>query len=456
MTVEKQPSVTVRLRIPEAAAGLQECLQRIHRGPWKLIQLRGRTLDSEAIDADDVDLLGTPGDVDQLINAAYEWMREGLCHFHVRTRSAGKTELVLFSLDGRHALTFDLWQELDQFDRGRRRLTCSAAWALIADCPGGIVRLPIEIEACIYIQHLACKRKDLSGDSAQLRLRDYSNALRSHGESELGELLEQVRQNPAQLAEAERVTLQRLQARLELQAVSSEVWSKIVRLWDSRLAAPRTTSMISVMGCDGAGKTTLAEAIAAQHPRSVQVFTGKHLYRKSLLYKLAVIFIRPIITRSRERFDEILAPWLYLRAAAAMRIKLLFRGKRLTLVDRSLVDFLYLDRKTDRPGFGRSRWLMNLVGCRVPTIHCCVSFENVMRRKQEMTSAGHAAYDRDMFLAHTQRVPTDYVGFNNDQTLVAAQAALARIITRLTADRFAITPAETKTPDTRIATRLAG
>lgn len=456
MTVEKQPPATIQLRVPEAPAGLQECLRRIHAGPWKLVQLRGRMLDSEAIDADDVDLLGTSGDVDQLINAAYGWMREGLCHFHVRRRSPGKTELVLFSLDGRHTLTFDLWLELDQFDRGRRRLTCDAVQSLIADLSGGIVRFPIEIEASIYIQHLVCKRKDLRGDSAQLRLRDYSNALRSQGDSELGELLERVRENPAHLAEAERVTFQRLQACLELQAVSSGVWTKIVRLWDSRLAAPRATSMISVMGCDGAGKTTLAEAIAAQHPKTVQVFTGKHLYRKSLLYKLAVIFIRPIITRSRERFDEILAPWLYLRAAAAMRIKLLFRIKRLTLVDRSLVDFLYLDRKTDCPGFGRSRWLMSLAGCRVPTIHCCVSFEIVMQRKQEMTSAGHAAYDRDMFLAHTQRVPTDYVGFNNDQTLGEAQAALARIITRLTNDRFEVTPAETKTPDTVTATRLAG
>ncbi len=59
-------------------------------------------------------LLGTAGDVQQLIAAAYDWMREGLCHFHVRTRSAAKTEFVLLSLDGRHALTFDLWQELDQ------------------------------------------------------------------------------------------------------------------------------------------------------------------------------------------------------------------------------------------------------------------------------------------------------------------------------------------------------
>lgn len=456
MTVGKQPPENVSLRISEATAGLRECLRRIHSGPWKFIQLRGRTLDAEAINADDVDLLGTADDVQQLIAATYDWMREGLCHFHVRTRSAAKTEFVLFSPDGRHALTFDLWQELDQFDRGRKRLTWATAQALIADRSGGIVRLPIEIEASIYIQHLVCKRKDLNGDSAQLRLRHYANALRSQGEFELGELLDQVRENPAQREAAERVTLLRLQESIDLQAVSSGVWSKIGRLWNSRLAAPRTTSMISVMGCDGAGKTTLAEAISAQHPKTLKVFTGKHLYRKSLLYKLAVIFIRPIITRSRERFDEILAPWLYLRAAAAMRLKLLFGGKRMTLVDRSLVDFLYLDRKTDHPGFGSSRWLMKVAGCRVPTIHCCVSFENVMRRKQEMTAAGHAAYDRDMFLAHTQRVPTDYVGFNNDQTLVAAQAALARIITRLTGDRFAITPAEPEAPDAVVTTRLAG
>lgn len=413
---------------------LSGCLKQLQQGPWRFLQLRGNPIDDSAIDDDDVDLLGSRASVDLLIGAAFGWMKAGKCHLRVTAKKSDKVELTLFSLDGQHQVQFDLWIQLAQLDRGRSQICFHDCASHVTNTQAAITRLPIDLEACIYLHHLICKRKDLASQSVQDRLASYSDGCREAGIRDLAALLEQVRTDKQISPATEQFTLSRLNSTLCPKRCQSSVRSALNRVRQSWLLPPRTTSMMSIMGCDGAGKTTLAERLAEQSPQTFRTFTGKHLYRKSLSYKLAVIFLRPLITRSRERFDEILAPCLYLRACLSLSWRLLFR-KRRTLVDRSLVDFLYVDRKTDRPAFCRSSWLIGWFGRRIPTVHCHVSFENVIQRKQEMTAAGHSAYDRDMFDHFTRRVPTDYVAFNNDGSLSESLPALSKILASLIGSR---------------------
>lgn len=417
--------------------GLRECLRQLHGGPWRFLQLRGAAVDSRSVDHDDIDLLGTRESVDLLIAAAWAWMRAGKCHLHVVSRRPEKVELTLFSRDGRQHVQFDLWIVLAQFDGGRRQLVYADCEPWITDRQAGIGRLPVQMECCIYVQHLVAKRKAIGSDSCQQRLQDYRDRCAQAGFTELAGLLERIRKERRIGRQDAQQTLQRLDgtAGPRLQAVPRNRLSGFVsKLRLSWLTEPRMTRLISLIGCDGAGKTTLAERIVAANPEAFRVVTGKRLYRGALLYKLAVIFLRPLITRSRERFDDILAPVLYLRAALSLRIRVLTTGRRVSLIDRSLVDFLYVDRKTDTPAF-RWRWLTRLAGCRIPTIHCTASHETVMSRKQEITRAGHAAYDRDMFHELSRRVPTNYLAFNNDQPLFEAVSAMQCILMRLLPER---------------------
>ena len=52
-----------------------------------------------------------------------------------------------------------------------------------------------------------------------------------------------------------------------------------------------------------------------------------------------------------------MAPLVYLRGSLGLRLKLLNASQRILLIDRSLVDFLMIDRKTDHPRFSRCLWL---------------------------------------------------------------------------------------------------
>ena len=415
----------------ESWRALSDCLRRIHEGPWSFIQLRGTTLSDAAIDDDDVDLLGTRESVEALVGAAFEWTKLGLCHFRIRARKENKTELILYSSDGRHCVLFDLWISLPQIDRGRQVLEYKDSQKVLGPDEGSIRRLNLEAEVCVYVQHLVAKRKSFQSTSVQGRLVSYRDACHVGGLARMENLLNELLERELVFEEADRWTLDRLQELLGGSLDQRKRVSVFRRLGALLIVPPRKLCLLSIMGCDGAGKSTLADRLLGSMPRIRRVFTGKHLYRKSLLYKLAVIFIRPLTFQSRERFDELLAPLIYLRASVGLLVKWIRWRGQLTLIDRSLVDFLYLDRKTDAPHFSRSQWLMRFFGHRIPTVHCVASYDQVHKRKDEMTRAGHDAYDGDMFRCFSSRRPTDYLCFNNNQELDEAQKALARIIETL-------------------------
>ena len=214
---------------------------------------------------------------------------------------------------------------------------------------------------------------------------------------------------------------------------SKKLWLLRLRRVVSKIRAvligpPRRSGLASIMGCDGVGKTTLIRELPSHLDKKVKTITGKHLYRKSILFKLAVIFIRPLLFQSRERFDESLAPLVYIRAAIGLRLKSLLNRSRFCLVDRSIVDFLVLDRKTDNPRFSRFRRLTTVLGFRILNVHCMVDWNTVVQRKQEVTETGYAVYNMKMFRHFSRQTPTDYLLFNNDGGIEDSAAALARCL----------------------------
>jgi hypothetical protein len=425
-----EPPLESREPVAEVSAsdGLITCLNLIQQGTWRFVQLRGDPIGPHCLDGDDLDFIGSLESIRGLIDAAIGWMREGRCHVGISSRKPDKVALTLYSMDGKHCVHFDLWIQVPQLDRGRQEFQYRDLEPHVKQIDTAIQRLPADLEACLYVQHLVCKRKDLGSQQVQERLAAYRQQCHSIGKIEWAELLDQIRTTRSISREAEARTLQNAAAALNPRAVHSSVFAWLSRLRQIWLSPPSKPRFISIMGCDGAGKTTLAGELSKRAPTTYRVLTGKHLYRKSLGYKLAVIFLRPLITRSRERFDEILAPVVYLRACLDLRIRLWFSPRRVTLIDRSLVDFLYVNRKTDRPRFHRGCWLLQWFGCRIPTIHCHVSFDNIARRKQEMTIRGHATYDHDMTQHFTFGTPTEYVAFNNDGELSESVGALRRIL----------------------------
>ncbi len=412
-------------------SGFVECVEAIGKGPWKFIQLRGQSLDIANLPDDDIDLLGGQNSVEALLNSALGWVRERRCHIRVRNRNRDKVEFTIFSIDGRHSILFDLWINLRQFDHRQRCLTYEACSHAVIDSEPSIQRLPVDVEAAVYIQHLLSKKKHLTSERVLQRLSKYAFQCEAEDHLKLSEIIRTMIETKTIQPEAESETISIIEDRIGSptpQSLNERFNRLIAKAQAQFLGPPRRTRMLTMMGCDGAGKTTLAHTLKENSEEIGRVYTGKHLYRKSLSYKLAVIFIRPLLFQDRERFDEILAPFVYLRGCLGLRLLRLFpKSNRVTLIDRSLIDFLYIDRKSDSPSFSRFLWLTQFFGLRVPNVHCIVSHENVMQRKQEVTAKGHYQYDEDIFQEFAFRCPTDYVAFNNDGELTAAMGSLRGI-----------------------------
>ncbi len=429
---------------------LRRCVQRICSGDWSFIQLRGVDLADVNFNAEDVDLLGTETSVYHLLDAAFSWVQLGECHLRFTRRRHRKATLTLFSVDCQHRIQLDLWIELPQISRGRSALKFSdvpAASRITSGRPGqsqtGILRLPVWIEVCVYLQHLVCKQKDVASTIVQERLRKYleveSSADRGIHSQDVGvsmaetvwvQDLNQALQrclSTGQISLAdERLAERCISQHLKLNRVHRASWQRVHGWWLDGTRSKRR--MLAIAGCDGTGKTTLADCMQQSEPDGIRHTVGKHLYRKSLIYKLLVIFVRPLICSSRERFDEIIAPLNFLLACLKLRMLWICFPHQWRIFDRCPADFLYLDRKTDHPRFSRWTWLRQLFGLRVTTVHLVVSSYVLDQRRREVTQKGHAAYDREMREQLSRHVPTDYLAVNHEGSTEQMVGNLQRLL----------------------------
>lgn len=424
---------------------LRDCLKALTRGPWKFIQLRGDPVDSaesardcihsihnQPVQVQDIDLLGTGESVAELIRTASEWVCAGRCHMRIRCRKRCKYELTLISPNGALMTKLDLWIQLSQLHHRRYQLTFTDCINNIPDTlpEHGVLRLPLDIELAIYLQHLICRRRDLNDRRVQSRLQKYIDQCQHVGMADLARELSNVRRSGAIPDELDQRSFRLIRQKCRPTKSPSRFRQLLQKLNDGRLMGPRRSSMVSFMGCDGVGKTTLANQLFSRFPESIRLLTGKHLYRKSLTYKLAIILLRPCLRTSRERFDELLSPLLYIRASISLRLRLLFSSRsRLTIIDRSLIDVLMVNRKTNTPAFHHCRWLTTFLGCRIPTIHFLVSEQQLPNRKQEVTREGHRIYDQQVRERFINQMPVDYIAFGNDLSEEQATGVLIRILT---------------------------
>lgn len=418
---------------PSPLERLRECAVRIESGPWELIRLRGLLPLSQMIDKDDVDVLCSRDAIYDLLASVFEWVKSGDCHMRVISNSEDKVALYLISIDGLSVLHFDLWINIWQIDRRTKRLTFESCAHICERNGMSILRFPILVEAAIFVQHLIGKRKDCSNPKQLERMEYYQNECCA-SDPVFAKHLQIAREQKHVHEDLEMHASKIVHENIVFVHSSSyvrflhRIKTSVIRCWHH---SPKKLSMIAIMGCDGSGKTTLSRQIMAKDSQITQLYTGKHLYRKWMIYKLLVIFLRPLLFQKREKFDETLAPIIYLLACWKLLLKSIFSPQGITVIDRSIVDFLMLARKSDEPRFSRFLWLTHFFGIRIPHIQIVTNFVQLRERKLEMTEKGHTIYDQLMFRHFTRRYPTDYTVFSNLRTLEDATVVLPRIVTLL-------------------------
>jgi len=421
-----------------AVRGLLQCLREISSEGPTFVLLLESSLDERCVNDRDIDLLGTTTAVESLLVACFSWAQSGRCHFRVTRKREGNVGLALFSRCGKFRIQFDLFTELWQLNGGRCGLRFEDVAHLLPPGQPGFVRLPVPVEAAIYLHKYVVKRRSIESNRIRQRLNGYSSACRQAGAMESADDLDAVLQygrvEPAALIRA----IQLLRSYNVVPSLTNS-WQSMRRHWIARwrrwwFGVTRHPAVISFMGCDGAGKTSLSEGLSKESslPVILKPFVGRNLYRKSLIYRLFGSFVRRSLSINRDRFDEKCCLPLYLQAAGHLRRKVYWRqllgSQKLLVMDRTLVDLLYTQRLSDEAKFGRWVRLADYFGIRLPTVHFVVDFERLHARKAECSEIAHRQYDEDMFWFHVRRVPTDYTVFSNCGTFDDSKTALTHVI----------------------------
>lgn len=452
---------------------------------------------------DDIDLLLTEPQREQLLRAAFLHCTNGRIHCRIQQSSPAKAQLILWTIDCSHKLMIDLWTSFDQLPRHRHR--CIPADRLLntltvavpgmdadesdAGCADqkipALRQLPPDIDLCLMIQHLATKRRNLTTSTERGRIARACERLASWSQEQtiqqvpsdlwaaLCDIADQLPRaitlTPKSIALSGDYLLQRLACVQNNRGLPIlERRSRRGLMTGLRRAILRHRPTVAVIGSDGAGKSSVVSTLARQQPQTTAA-VAKKLYRRSLTYLAVSGLMKRLCGTDRGSFDDHMAPLITLRATAAAWIRMylllnpwsklqsavtdkkrLISGRELprtALLDRSIASFLITERKSDTPTLTRAAtWIESLVPP-VTSVLLTLPHSELTRRKQEMSAPGHTMYQRMLFEQALRQQPTDLLLLAN---LPSAQAAATAICELLLSETRAV-ESSTATADSRKA-----
>lgn len=399
---------------------------------------------------DDIDLLLTEFQRQQLLNAVFAKCVQSEIHCRIQQCSPSKTQLILWNRDASQKLMIDLWTDFIQLPL--RRNDCIPADRLLNaltesayDTIPALHHLPPDIELCLLIQHLAKKRKPLASPRVQHRIALICNRLKAwEPESTSLQvtylLLPNLREIAERLPQAMFLAPKSIAATHDylVQRLSNVSGNRGLQILERRKRPAASTQIrkavlvnrpsIAFIGSDGSGKSSVVAALAEQRP-NVAPLVAKKLYRRSLIYQMASGLMKRLSGTARDNFDSYASVPITLRALAALWLRSLIPAKRqTTLLDRSVASFLIKDRKTDLPRLSRgSTWIESLVP---PTtsVLLTLSHSELVHRKNEMSAPGHETYQRLLFEQALRQHPTDVILLSSLASAQAAANAVAEIL----------------------------
>jgi thymidylate kinase len=398
---------------------LREIFGRLEQAGAPFVVLRQRRLDAATVYDGDYDFLiddrVASSFLREMLDALIRSKRFFLLQSPAQPDARKYTFRVFESATGRH-VTLEFWK---RYVIGGGPLPDALRWqdldwAIARRAPG--YHLREEVSALLFVAHLQAKGKSLNTPLVVQRSRRYRSDL-AHIAGRTGladaalEILEGLESGALEVEEASRQALTLLAQAGGRRPARSRAIPRMV-LDHARAASRRLTQRtVAIMGPDGSGKSTLVAALiehAAPGAARSRVF--KHLFRRRLLYKVAM---RARPGRGREQrnvWDERMGPLLALLAAPAYVVELVRCRGRTVVFDRYFYDFLMIDVRQQRKGQRitppRRLRLRRLIPTPGLLINPLAEHEATSARRDALTKEGFENYERQMLSLVAECPPT--------------------------------------------------
>jgi len=405
---------------------------------------------------DDIDVLLSNTQRQQLLRAAFTQCLQKELHCRIEQSSPSKTRLTLWTVNASQKLMIDLWTDFDQLPlyrhhripaaRLQNALTESANPHLTADpLIPALHHLPPDIDLCLLILHLAKKRKVLSSRGVRHRITLVCGRMKSRSpESDPQylphELRHRLRSVADRLPQATVITPDFVSIAHDflLSRLANVPGNRGLSIVEHRQRRGLLTNMrnallhrrptIAFIGSDGAGKSSVISVLAETQP-AVTPLVAKKLYRRSFIYQLVSGLAKRLIGTDRDRFDSLASIPITYRALTAAWGHAIFRSIRQTpIFDRSVASFLITDRKTNLPRTSSAAaWIEPLIPP-VTSVLLALPHSELIDRKHEMSAPGHETYQRLLFEQALRQQPADIILLASLESVEATAAVAAELL----------------------------
>jgi len=347
--------------------------------------------------------------------------------FVINRSKYGKTMIYIYSAHETRPILLEIWSYLDV-----KRESETLGYMLWEDIAEHIVydqkqgyTLSLELEALYYLSHLKSKKKELSAELIQTRLRHYKEVTKTFSEEYSNwfeTLLERPQERDAVASKANRalVKLGVLFTPKEAVKASSERQLRMkISLHRIYAQMMKKVKIIPVVGPDGVGKTSLIERLKKRSYSKIKYYRFKNLFRHSVFYQIMALFLRRGAAKNiaKNQYDDLYGDKMV--TIAALRYPLLalssILSKRFYLSDRFFHDLILQDvRFLERKAHLRKNWkqLLHKSPATFWFIHLDAPTDVILSRKDELNAEAINRYREDVFMMYLEKPSLVYSYIN--------------------------------------------
>lgn len=257
------------------------------------VELRPRFRDMETAFSGDYDYLMDGTRFEEIVRMFFSVCLSHGVTFQVLRRSTFKHKVILFGA-GTKRIIFEFWPhaELTTDSHGKGESFLAYKDFVLARAAG----LAEETLALLFISHLFYKKKDLSNEQNQWRLREFTKRMEQVAEADdqaalfagkVGELLAGIISGDTSLVEANRKAIE-LMAEGNIQLASCGMAKRARKMADLRRSVNGLGGrIVPCVGPDGSGKTYFISAVmelVKEHTIKATTLRFKNLFRRNKIY----------------------------------------------------------------------------------------------------------------------------------------------------------------------------
>ena len=352
-------------------------------------------------------------------------------HLHITAYSAEAVSACLISTDFAENMKIDLQVAIRQLGHKAKTVRWEDVIGSTVN-EQGLHLLSGEAGAALYLGHARSQKKDLSDSGQQDRLVWYQKGV---AEGPLKDALAMAAEK-SELPPSDEID-RLIQEHLphHTQSLIAACCSRLKRNTQKTiLRTQRKRGLFYLVGCDGVGKTTLAEAACSERIRTFHI---RSFYRKTGVYKIAKKIAKIKGTTAEDLLPRFWFFSSYLFFSVMSFYNRLFKGK-IYIVDRSPYDLLIKGRRTEQPKvvFGSHAFTRLL---RITPIISVVTKDNqpLSPDRDEMIPYAVSVYTQTMRRFGLGAFPINYFQYSNQITpVVTPRPGLDRCMMEISTELF--------------------